>query len=137
MLTIHVLGVAMLLGGGLYTSFSFKGIAGAVGAKQALAIADRLDRAYFPTAIGVIFLSGAALVTQSSVFGWDSLFVIVGISVLVLSSVVAGVFTAQAKKRAENDGDISAVSRPIYLNVGVQLALIGFAVWAMFSKLGV
>lgn len=72
---------------------------------------------------------------QSSVFGWDSLFVIVGISILVLSSVVAGVFTSQSKKRAEDDGDISAVSRPIYLNVGVQLALIGFAVWAMFSKL--
>jgi len=36
LLTIHVLGVAMLLGGGLYTSFSFKGVAGTVGAEQVL-----------------------------------------------------------------------------------------------------
>lgn len=47
LLTIHVLGVAMLLGGGLYTSFSFKGVAGAVGAKKALAIADQLVGATF------------------------------------------------------------------------------------------
>jgi len=84
----------------------------------------------------VIFFSGVALVIHSSDFGWGSLFVNVGISVLVLSSIVAGVLTSRAAKLAENDGDISGVSRPIYLNVGIQLGLIGFAVWAMFSKIG-
>lgn len=112
-------------------------MAGAVGSKQALAIADRLDRVYFPVAIGMILLSGAALVINSSAFGWSSGFVIVGIAVLVLSSVVAGVMTSRAKSLAEQDGDVPTVSRPIYFNLGIQFVLIGFAVWAMFSKMGV
>ncbi len=138
LLTLHILAAAAWIGGGLFASVSFSKLATEMGLGPVQELGESVGAKFFGTAVGVMVLSGAGLVMLSETFGWGSVFVLVGIAVVVLDSVLEGaVFGPRLKRIADSDGgNVDEFRRTIAWNSASHLALFALAVWAMVVKLG-
>ena len=138
LLTIHILGVALWLGGGMYSVFTLPGNARMSSLKEAFSVDKAVGGKYFGTAFVLIFLSGIGLVIDSAAVGWGTAFVLIGIGVFVISGVLEGaVFGPRLKRMAESgDNDIDGAARLNRFAALLHLSLLVFAIWAMVSKLG-
>lgn len=138
LLTIHILGVALMLGGGMYSVFTFPGNARMSSLKEAFSVDDAVGGKYFGAAFALVFLSGIGLIIDSAAVGWGTAFVLIGIGVLIVSGVLQGaVFGPRLKRMAESgDNDIDGAVRLNRLAALLYSALLVFAIWAMVSKLG-
>ena len=138
LLTVHILGVALWLGGGMYSVLTFPGNARASSLKEALLVDEAVGGKYFGVAFVLLFGSGIGLVMDSAAIGWGTAFVLIGIGVAVVSGVLDGaVFGPRLKRMAESDdNDIVRAARLNRFAALNHLLLLGFAIWAMVSKLG-
>ena len=138
LLTIHILAAAAWIGGGLFAGVSFSKLATQMGLGPLRALDDSVGPKFFGTAVGVMVLSGAGLVMMSETVGWGSVFVLVGIAVVVLDGVLEGaVFGPRLRRIADSEtGDVDEFRRTMTWSSASHLALFAFAVWAMVVKLG-
>jgi hypothetical protein len=100
LLTLHILSGAVWVGAGLYSTVSYPRHAANGTLRGVLAVDQKLGSIVFGTAIGVLLLSGIGLVLMSDTFSFTHVFVLTGIGVIVLSSVLEGVLFGPATKRA-------------------------------------
>jgi len=138
LLTIHILGVALWLGGGMYSVFTFPGNARMSSLKEAFSVDKTVGGKYFGAAFVLIFLSGIGLVIESAAVGWGTAFVLIGIGVFVIIGVLEGaVFGPRLKRMVESgDNDIDGAARLNRFAALPHFLLFVFAIWAMVSHLG-
>ena len=137
LLTLHILSAAVWVGGGIYASVSYPRHAANGTLRGVLAVDQKLGSIVFGSAIAVLLLSGVGLVLMSDTFGFGHAFVLVGIGVIVLSSILEGVvFGPATKKSLEGEG---AVTLPPVMRwaLPVYVVMFAFTIWAMVTKLGV
>ena len=137
LLTIHILGVALWLGGGMYSVFTLPGNARMSSLKEAFSVDRAVGGKFFGAAFVLIFLSGIGLVIGSAA-RWGTTFVLIGIGVFVIIGVLEGaVFGPRLKRMVESgDNDIDGAARLNGFAALIHFLLFVFAIWAMVSKLG-
>lgn len=108
------------------------------GPRKAFAVVDALGNKYFGTSFAALLLSGIGLVLISD-YGFGSIFVVIGIAVLVVQSVLEGAVLGPTTKRLVEADDAAAVKNSPVLRWGtaLTLALLVVVVWAMVAKPGV
>jgi hypothetical protein len=141
LLIFHILGAAGWIGGGLYSWYSSNQLARNASSTGSAArlIADGADRYFGPVAL-LTLLTGIALVWTQAAWGWNDVFVLIGIGVFVFSAVWQPLVSAKAEARLlsamESGTGITeatgAWNRVALVDVGVVLV----ALWAMVVKLG-
>lgn len=138
LLTIHILGVALWLGGGMYSVFTLPGNARLSTLKEALSVDEAVGGKYFGVAFALVVLSGIGLVIDSAAIGWGTAFVLIGIGVVIVSGALEGaVFGPRLKRMAESGAnDIDGAVRVNRVAALLHFLLLGFAIWAMVSNLG-
>ena len=137
LLTVHIFSAAVWVGGVVYTSVTYPRHAANGTLRGVLAVDQKLGSIVFGTAIALLLLSGIGLVLMSETVGFGHAFVLVGIGVIVVSSILEGtVFGPATKKMLEAEG---ATQLPSALKwaLPTYVAIFGFTVWAMVAKLGV
>jgi hypothetical protein len=139
LLTVHIFSAAIWVGSGVYAGFAYPRHAANGTLRGVMVVDQKLGSIVFGISILLVLLSGVGLVLMSDTFGFGHAFVLVGIGVIVVSSIAEGVVFGPAVKRtaeAEAAGTpkLDAVFRwaPV-----VYIAMFGFTIWAMVTKLGV
>lgn len=138
LLTIHILAAAGFVGGGVYSLSSFPGSIREYGLRRAMERDEAVGRVFFSVAVGVLLLSGIALVLDSDVYGWGDAFVWVGIGVIVLDGIFEGAYLQRkGRQLAEMDEPPAPAVRSLLWQSGVVTAVFAVvAVYSMVSKLG-
>ena len=138
LLTIHILGVALWLGGGMYSVFTMPAIARMSSLRGAFSVDEAVGGKYFGVAHGLVILSGIGLVIDSAAIGWGTAFVLIGIGVFMISMVLEGaVFGPRLKRMAESgDNDIDGAVRLHRFAALFNVLLLGFAIWVMVARFG-
>ncbi len=139
LLTLHIVGVAGWLGGGLFSSVSLAALARTLGVKRVIALDAALGARFFGSAVGLVALSGVALVLTSDAYGWGTTFVIIGLAVIVADGLLEGaVFGPRLKAMAATpDVPLADYRRFMFWSSAIHLALVVFALWSMVARLGV
>lgn len=138
LLTVHIMAAAVWIGAGIYAGFSYPKHAANGTLRGVIAVDVKLGSIVFGAAVGLLLLSGVGLVMISDVFGFGHAFVLIGIAVIVVSGIAEGVVFGPATKRtAEAEAGGSREIDPVFRWAPlVYIALFGFTVWAMVTKLG-
>jgi hypothetical protein len=138
LLTAHIMAAAVWIGAGIYAGFSYPRHAANGTLRGVMAVDAKLGSIVFGTASVLLLLSGIGLVMISDVFSFGHAFVLVGIVVIVVSGVAEGVVFGPATKRtAEAEAGGSTKIDPVFRWAPwVYIALFGFTIWAMVTKLG-
>ena len=137
LLSVHIFAAAVWIGCGVYTSVSYPKHAANGTLRGVMAVDQKLGAIVFGSAIALLLLSGVGLVLMSDTFGFAHAFVLIGIGVIVLSSILEStVFGPATKKMLEDEGatqlpSIFKWALPVYI------LIFGFTIWAMVTKLGV
>jgi uncharacterized membrane protein len=139
LVTVHILAAAVWIGAGIYGSFSYPRHVANRTLRSILAVDEKLGSIVFGTAIALVLLTGIVLVLMSDSIGFGHAFVLVGIGVVVVTSLVEVTVSAPAMKRAvEGEADGSSTVEPwLRWAPAVYILLFGFTVWAMVTRLGV
>lgn len=139
LLTLHLVGVAGWLGGGLFSSVSLAALARTLGVKRVIALDAALGAKFFGSAVGLVALSGVALVLTSDAYGWGTTFVIIGLAVIVADGLLEGVVFGPRLKAmaAAPDVPLADYRRFMSWSSAIHLALVVFALWSMVARLGV
>ena len=136
LLTIHILAAAIWIGGGIYATLSYRRHAEAGSLRKVVEVDQKIG-ALFGISIGLLLLSGIAMVLNSDRFSFTHAFVIIGIGAIVLSGAVEGAVFGRATKQALAEG-----RDPMPLPPQTRWALPFYAVifvvvvWSMVVKLG-
>ena len=138
LLTLHILGAMGFIGGGVYSAVIFNRDVAELGLKRVLARTEPTDNRFFGVAVGVLLLSGIALVIESDVYGWGEPFVLIGIGTIIVTGILeGGIFGPALKRLARMRDDLGAPGRRILRwSAVVHIVVLVFAVWAMVTKLG-
>ena len=138
LLTVHILGVALWLGGVVYSVVTFPRNARLSSLRGLLSVDEAVGAKYFGTAFALVFFSGIGLVIDSAAIGWGTVFVLIGFGVFIATGVLEmAVFGPRLTRMAESvDNDIDGATRLIRFSDLLQFLLLGFAIWAMVAKLG-
>lgn len=138
LLTLHIVGVAGWLGGGLFSSISFASLARTIGLKPVLDLSASLGGKFFGTAVGLVVLSGVGLVLTSDAYGWGSGFVLVGIGVVLADGVLEGAVFGPRLKRLAAAGEerTDTYVRTLAVSSAIHVALLLLALWSMVVRLG-
>jgi hypothetical protein len=137
LLTVHILAASVWIGGGIYASVSYPRHAANGTLRGVVAVDQKLGSIVFGTAIALLLLSGVGLVLMSDTFGFGHAFVLVGIGVIVVSSILEGtLFGPATKKMLETEGATQLPS-VVKWALPVYIVMFAFTVWAMVTKLGV
>lgn len=137
LLTIHILAAAGWIGGGLYATIAFPRHAARSGPRAVAAVDMALGNYYFGPVVVLVLLSGIGLVLDSGVYGWSSVFVWIGIGVIVLTGILEGVVFGPAMKRiAESDELSSSGRQTLWWGLATNGVIFVVVVWAMVTKLG-
>lgn len=138
LLTFHILGVALWLGGVGYSVVTFHRHARLSSLKDMLSVDQAVGAKYFGTAFALVIVSGIGLVVDSATIGWGTAFVLVGFGVVIATTVIeTAVVGPRLTRMAESgDNDIDGATRIIGFSGLLQFLLLGFAIWAMVVHLG-
>jgi uncharacterized membrane protein len=139
LITVHIFAAAIWMGAGIYAGFSYPRHAANGTLRGVMTVDQKLGSIVFGIAIVLVLLSGIGLVMVSDVFGFGHAFVLVGIGVIVVTSIAEGVVFGPATKRtAEAEAAGSTKIDPVFRWAPlIYIALFGFTIWAMVTKLGV
>jgi len=137
LLTVHTLAAAIWIGAGIYSSVSYPKHAANGTLRGVVAVDQKLGSIVIGTAIGVLLLSGIGLVLLSETFDFTHVFVLVGVGVIVLSSILEStIFGPATKKSLEGEGPVE-LPRVFRWALPIYVVVFAFTVWAMVTKLGV
>ena len=137
LLILHILAAAAWIGATLFYTTAAPALARRAGTRGFLEAVDEIGGKYFGVAVGVLFLSGAGLVSTSDNFGWGSLFVWIGIGVILVDGALDGlVFGKMRKRMMEEDTPAASFASKVRSTIWVSLALYVIALWSMVSKIG-
>lgn len=139
LLTLHIFSAAIWVGASIYAGFSYPRHAANGTLRGVMIVDQKLGSIVFGIAIVILLLSGIGLVLMSETFGFGHAFVLIGIGVIVVSSIAEGVVFGPAVKRtAEAEEAGSTKIDPVFRwAVPVYIVMFGFTIWAMVTKLGV
>ena len=140
LLIFHILGAAAWLGGGLYSWFSWAALAKDVESRHGIVtLAEKADRYFGPAAV-VTLLTGITLVLTEEAWGWGDTFVIIGLTVFLISAVWQPLVSAKVQKRllaaVEGGGDMGAALGTFHRTAVVDVGILLVALWAMVTKIG-
>lgn len=136
LLTLHILAAAVWIGGGIYALLSYRRHA-ALGTLRSAMTADQKVGSVFGISIGLLLLSGIALVLNSERFSFTHAFVLIGIGAIVLSGAIEGTVFAKATKEAmASGGERVELPRQFRWALPYYAVLFAVTVWAMVAKLG-
>ena len=138
LLTLHIIGVAGWLGGGLFASISLASLARTIGLSRAVALDSSLGNKFFGTAVVLVVLSGIGLVHTSDAYGWGAAFVLIGIGVVLADGVLEGAVFGPRLKRLAAAGEerTDTYLRTLAVSSAIHIALLVFALWSMVVRLG-
>ncbi|MCI0425998.1 MAG: hypothetical protein L0Z49_11465 [Actinobacteria bacterium] len=136
LLTVHILSASVWVGAGIYSSVTYPRHAANGTLRGVVAVDQKLGSIVFGTAIALLLLSGVGLVLMSDTFGFGHAFVLVGIGVVVVSSILEGAVFGPANKRVMEGGDPVVLPRVFRWALPVYVVIFGFTIWAMVTKLG-
>jgi len=137
LLTVHIFSAAVWIGGGVYASVSYPRHAANGTLRAVMAVDQKLGAVVFGTAIALLLLSGVGLVLMSDTFGFGHAFVLIGIGVIVLSSILEGTVFGPATKRMLEDEGATQLPGVLRWALPIYIVFFGFTIWAMVTKLGV
>lgn len=102
LLVIHILSVIVWLGAGIGATFigSRMVAAGGTVAVNWLRVSEQMGPRFYGPASGLTLLSGLGLVFTNDAYGFDSMFVIIGLTVWVLIAIGNGAYAGPREKRA-------------------------------------
>jgi uncharacterized membrane protein len=138
LLTVHILAAAVWIGAGIYGSFSYPRHAANRTLSAVVAVDEKLGSIVYGIAVLLVLLTGIGLVLISDAFEFGHLFVLVGIGVVVVSSIAeVTVFGPATKRTVAAETDHSSSLDPVFRWAPtINILLFGFTIWAMVVKLG-
>lgn len=138
LLTVHITAATVWIGAGIYAGFSYPEHAANGTLRGVLTVDQKLGSIVFGSAIALVLLSGIGLVMMSDIVSFGHAFVLIGIGVIVVTSVAEVVVFGPATKRtAEAEAAGSIKIDPVFRWAPVvYVAIFGFTIWAMVTKLG-
>ena len=137
LLTVHIFSAAIWIGGGVYTSVIYPRHAANGTLRGVLAVDQKVGAIVFGTAIALLLLSGIGLVLMSETFGFGHAFVLIGIGVIVVSSILEGTVFGPATKKMLEDEETTQLPSALKWALPIYIFIFAFTVWAMVAKLGV
>jgi len=137
LLTVHIFSAAIWIGGGVYTSVTYPRHAANGTLRGVLAVDQKVGSIVFGTAISLLLLSGIGLVLMSETIGFGHAFVLVGIGVIVVSSILEGAVFGRATKKMLEAGGATQLPSALKWALPAYVVIFGFTVWTMVTKLGV
>jgi hypothetical protein len=137
LLTVHILGAAVWIGAGIYSSAAYPKHAANGTLRGVMAVDQKLGSVVIGGAIALLLLSGIGLVMVSPVIGFGTAFVLVGIGAIVLSSILEGAIFGRATKKMIASEGAEFLPKVMRWALPVYVALFGYTVWAMVARLGI
>jgi hypothetical protein len=138
-LTLHILAGASWIGSSVYSSFAYPRHAVSRTLGDTYGVEERLTRSFVGAAMALVLVTGVILVLMSSTFGFADAFVIIGVlAIVVRVGLEGGLFLPAIRRAVSREAEGSAAGEPL-MNWSplFDLALFGFVVWAMVTKVGV
>lgn len=137
LLTVHILAAAVWVGAGIYSSAAYPRHAANGTLRDVMVVDQKLGAIVIGSAITLLVVSGIGLVMMSPVIGFGSAFVLVGIGVVVLSSILEGAIFGPATKRMIEAEGAERLPMGMRWALPVYVVVFAFTVWAMVTKLGI
>lgn len=133
---MHIFSAAVWIGGGVYTSVTYPRHASNGTLRGVLAVDQKLGSVVFGTAIALLLLSGIGLVLMTETFEFGHAFVLIGIGVIVVSSVLEGTIFGPATKKLLDTEGTTQLPKAVRWALPTYVVIFAFTVWAMVTKLG-
>ena len=143
LLFIHIIGVIMWLGGGMFATYTYWriGAHATSSAGPALNALSARSSVYFGVANILVLGSGVALVAVGDEFGWTDTFVLIGIAGILVSGAWQGLVNSRAEKQLletlDSSGDPLPILKRFRSGAFVDIAILALVVYAMIAKWGV